>query len=163
MKIPLLATVIITALLAGCDNTPRETKAGFSGGYYTMTKGGFNEGLSINFSNDGSYVLRHVLFLCVIGADGEMPTMFSEETGSWKIENSIVILTPKTRTKDFPDESTFAPAWVRRLVFGEKDTFLSADSPEKVVLKKGTPNAMGWPSIGDSADDGWTATDKQRR
>lgn len=133
-----LVTLIIASLLAGCASAPKEAKTEFAG-YYAMVKGGFNESLSVELSPDGSYVLDHELFACVIGPNGEMPITHSREEGTWKFEGGMILLEPKARTKDFPDAPVFVPALAHRLL-PKRDGFsrllVNAEHPDGFVMKK---------------------------
>ncbi|MBI5380628.1 MAG: hypothetical protein HZA31_01890 [Opitutae bacterium] len=124
--------------LAGCASAKKEAKTEFAG-YYAMVKGGFNESMSVELARDGSYVLDHELFACVIGPNGEMPITYSREEGTWKFEGGVIILEPTARTKDFPDATVFVPSLAHRLL-PKRDGFsrllVNVDHPEGFVMKK---------------------------
>jgi len=125
-------------VLAGCVTASKEPKTEFAG-YYAMTKGGFNESMSVELAPDGSYVLDHELFACVIGPNGEMPITCSREEGTWRFEGGMILLEPKARTKDFPDAPVFVPALAHRLL-PKRDGFsrllVNAEHPDGFVMKK---------------------------
>ena len=152
--IPLLMVVV----LAGCTSAPKEAKTEFAG-YYAMVKGGFNESMSVELAPDGSYVLDHQLFGCVIGPNGELTITYSREEGTWRFEGGIILLEPKARTKDFPDAPVFVPALAHRLLpkrDGFKRLLVSVDHPDGFVMKKtkkadpiGTGNSVAAPRRGE--------------
>lgn len=136
---PLLISVVVTAgVLAGCATASKEAANDFAG-HYAMINGGFNEALNVELARDGSYVLDHELFACVIGPNGQMPITYSREEGTWKLEGGVVVLEPKAQTKDFPNAPVFVPALARGLI-PKRDGFsrllVNADFPEHLVLKK---------------------------
>jgi hypothetical protein len=119
-------------------------------GHYLMTKGGFNEKLTIDLESDGSYALDHELMACVIGPSGEMVITRNREEGKWRFEHGIVVLQPSARTKGFLDQPVFAPAHTRRLapkasLFSR--SLVSADYPDHLVLtRRKTPNKAPEPT-----------------
>lgn len=129
--------LIAAGLACSCTSPPTDGSALV--GYYAMIKGGFNESLSVELAQDGSYVLDHELSARVTGPNGQMPITHSQEKGTWKVEDGVVVLEPKARTKDFPDAPVFVPALARRLV-PKRDGFsrvlVNAEYPEHLVLKK---------------------------
>lgn len=133
-----LVTLIFATLLAGCATASKDAKADFAG-YYAMVKGGFNESMSVELAPDGSYVLDHELFACVIGPNGEMPITCSREEGIWRFEGGMILLEPKARTKDFPDAHVFVPALAHRLL-PKRDGFsrllVNAEHLDSFVMKK---------------------------
>jgi len=154
-----LVPLLLVIVLAGCASAPKEAKTEFAG-YYAMVKGGFNESLSVELAPDGSYVLDHELFACVIGPNGGMPITYSREEGVWRFEGGMILLEPKARTKDFPDSSVFVPALAYRLL-PKRDGFsrllVNVDHPDGFVMKKtkkadpvGTDNGGAAPHRGSS-------------
>ncbi len=138
--------VIFSALLAGFVSPPEKVKSDVVG-YYTMTQGGFNEWMSVELADDGSYILNHKVFMCVIGPNGEMPINYSKEEGTWRFDGEVILLEPKAQTKDFPDSSVFVPSLTRRLL-PKMDGFIrvlvNADFPDRMVMKKTKkPSAEG--------------------
>jgi hypothetical protein len=135
---PWFIVFAVAGMVAGCVAPPNEEARDLAG-VYTMTKGGFNESLNLALAPDGSYVLDHELFACVIGPNGELPIFRNREEGSWKFEGGMVLLEPKARTKDFPEEAVFAPALARRLIprrEGSSRLLVNAEFPEHLVLRK---------------------------
>jgi|GEM_PF-2407851 len=108
-----LISLLLVTVLTGCATSPKEAKTDIAG-YYAMTKGGFNESMSSELAADGSYVLDHELFACVIGPNGEMPITYSREEGTWRFEGGMILLGPIAQTKDFPVASVFVPALAHR-------------------------------------------------
>jgi hypothetical protein len=132
-----LPVLILLIAVCGCATPAKDGSA--LAGRYTMTKGGFNEVLSIDLESDGSYALDHELIGCVIGPNGDIAITHNREEGIWRFENGVVVLQPSARTKDFPDEPVFVPALGRRLIPKTSmfDRLLvSADYPEHFILKK---------------------------
>jgi hypothetical protein len=133
-----IVSLMLVTLLAGCATASKEAKTEFVG-YYAMVKGGFNESMSVELASDGSYVLDHELFACIIGPNGEMPITYSREEGMWRFEGGVIVLEPKARTEDFPDASVFVPAYAHRLL-PKRDGFsrllVNADYPDHIVMKK---------------------------
>jgi hypothetical protein len=133
-----LIPLLLVILFAGCASAPRNAKSEFAG-YYAMVKGGFNESMSVELAPDGSYVLDHELFACVIGPNGEMPITYSREEGVWRFEGGMILLEPKARTEGFPDASVFVPALAHRLLpnrDGFSRVLVNAEYPEHFVMKK---------------------------
>ena len=84
-------------------------------GYYDMVTGGFNEAMSIELRTDGTYVLHHQLFMCVIQPDGTMPMHYGEERGTWSLTGDLVSLEAKSRSQDFTTDSVFVPCWTQKM------------------------------------------------
>jgi hypothetical protein len=141
-----LVPLLLVIVLAGCASAPKEAKTEFAG-YYAMVKGGFNESMSVELAPDGSYILDHELFACVIGPNGEMPITYSREEGVWRVEGGMILLEPKARTEGFPDAFVFVPALAHRLL-PKRDGFsrvlVNANHPEHFVMKKTKkPDSVG--------------------
>ena len=113
-RLALLLTVV--AAISGCATT-REVQPKDVPGRFVMTKGGFSEWLALELNTDGSYGLDRALFACVIGDDGVLPMYYGREEGTWKIDQGMVTLEPRARTKDFMDAPVFVAVHVQRLVF----------------------------------------------
>ncbi|MEY2880331.1 MAG: hypothetical protein RLZZ15_2711 [Verrucomicrobiota bacterium] len=130
----------MVAALAACS-TPHETTRQDVVGRFVMTKGGFNEWLTLELNADGSYGLDHAMFACVIGPNGEMPIHHGREEGIWRIEQGIVALEPRARSKDFMDAPVFVAVHVQRLAFrraaGHR-TLVHATAPEFLTLSEST-------------------------
>jgi hypothetical protein len=108
-----------------------------------MIAGGFNESLLVELKKDGSYSMDHELFACDLSG-----ITISREEGVWKIIDGLVLLDPKARTKDFPDEPVFAPAAFRRLLpkqDGENYYLVHPEYPTRCVLQKGRLNDFLFP------------------
>jgi hypothetical protein len=131
--------LLLVAISASCTSAPTPTAETLPG-FYTMIAGGFNESLTVELKKNFTYTMDHELFACVIGPSGEMPITYSKEEGSWKLEGGLIILEPKTRTKDFPEVQVFAPAAFRRLLpkkDGAAFYLVHPEFPTRCVLKKG--------------------------
>lgn len=131
------AWLFLIALVGCAKSSPSSTRS--LSGLYTMVQGGFNEALNIQLAADGSYILDHELFACVIGPNGEMPLTCAREAGTWTIESGLVVLRPRARSPDFPDANVFAPAFARRLRpqgQGLNASLVNADYPSHFVFKK---------------------------
>jgi hypothetical protein len=118
--------------------------------YYEMSKGGFNEQLSLELSANGSYTLVHILISCLIEEDGTWPCTFSAEQGTWTMEAGLLILQPQAQTKDFPDSVYFVPIHARRLKpqrVGREDRLIHPEYPDHLILKK---VVKSWQSVGES-------------
>lgn len=138
MRFLLIALVFATGFFAASMPVKLQPSPEIAG-VYAMTKGGFNEELKIAFSRDGSYTMDHLLIGCVIDGDGVISSYPSREDGSWIFSSGQVVLTPKARTKDFPDGIMFVPASARRLEVRRDSSGLSLVNPEfpdSLVLKR---------------------------
>lgn len=124
--------------VTGCATAHRDEKSGIAG-HYAMIEGGFNESMDVELAGDGSYILDHLLVFCTVGPDGVLPISGGREEGVWKFEGDVLVLKPRTLTKDFPDAAVFAPALARRLRptrDGFSQLLVSVEDPQYFILKK---------------------------
>ena len=138
MNLRPLALLLVAAILGGCA-TSTEFKREELATRYVMTKGGFNEWLAIVLKADGSYVLDHAMFACVIGLNGEMPMFYGREEGTWSIDGGLLHFVPRARTPDFMEAAVFIPTHVQRLEpkrDGRTRLLISSDHSEYLVIRE---------------------------
>jgi hypothetical protein len=142
MKSPAAIMLVLAVVLGGCTTAnTRDAQPKDVLGRFVMSKGGFNEWLALELKADGSYGLDHAMLACEIGPNGEMPIHHGREEGIWRIEQGIVALEPRARSKDFMDAPVFIAVHVQRLAFRRaagRRTLVHATAPEFLVLQEST-------------------------